>query len=195
MHIADGIMPNTWCGVAHGLAWAAAYGLGRKVQTDEIVRMGLMASAAFVISLIHFPLGGTSVHLGLYGLAGILLGIRAFPVIFAALLFQTLLFQHGGLLSLGLNAVNMGTGAVLASLIWKSPWRSIGPKAFVCGFLGILVPALLLAAEFSAVGYGRGFFFIATLYLGAAALEGAITAAAVGFLKKAKPGVFAGVPD
>ena len=191
MHIADGIMPNVWCGAAHGVAWTAVYGLGRKVQTDEIVRMGLMASAAFAISLIHFPLGGTSVHLGLYGLAGILLGVRAFPVIFAALLFQTLLFQHGGLLSLGLNAVNMGTGALLASLIWRSPWKSIAAKAFVCGFVGILIPALMLAAEFSAVGYGRGFYFIATLYLGAAALEGALTAAAVGFLKRAKPGVFA----
>jgi cobalt/nickel transport system permease protein len=191
MHIADGIMPNVWCGAAHGVAWAAVYGLGRKVQTEEIVRMGLMASAAFAISLIHFPLGGTSVHLGLYGLAGILLGVRAFPVIFAALLFQTLLFQHGGLLSLGLNAVNMGCGALLASLIWKSPWRALAPKAFVCGFVGILIPALLLAAEFAAVGYGRGFYFIATLYLGAAVLEGALTAAAVSFLQKAKPGVFA----
>jgi cobalt/nickel transport system permease protein len=191
MHIADGIMPNVWCGAAHGVAWAAVYGLGRKVQTEEIVRMGLMASAAFVISLIHFPLGGTSIHLGLYGLAGILLGLRAFPVIFAALLFQTLLFQHGGLLSLGLNALNMGTGALLASWIWRSPWKADGPKAFVCGFIGILIPALMLASEFSAVGYGRGFYFVAMLYLGAAALEGALTAAAVLFLKRAKPGVFA----
>lgn len=184
-------MPNAWCGAAHGVAWAAVYGLGRKVQTDEIVRMGLMASAAFVISLIHFPLGGTSVHLGLYGLAGILLGARAFPVIFAALLFQTLLFQHGGLLSLGLNAINMGTGALLASVLWRSPWKAVGAKAFLCGFLGILIPALLLATEFSAVGYGRGFYFIALLYLGAAILEGALTAFAVLFLKRAKPGVFA----
>ncbi len=183
-------MPNVWCGAAHGITWAAVYGLGRKVQTDEIVRMGLMASAAFVISLIHFPLGGTSVHLGLYGLAGILLGVRAFPVIFAALLFQTLLFQHGGLLSLGLNAINMGTGALLAALLWRSPWKAVVPKAFVCGFVGILIPALMLAAEFFAVGYGRGFYFIATLYLGAAAIEGALTAAAVSFLMRARPGVF-----
>lgn len=191
MHIADGIVPNAWCGAAHGVAWAAVYGLGRKVETHEIVRMGLLASAAFVISLIHFPLGGTSVHLGLYGLIGILLGFRAFPVIFAALLFQTLLFQHGGLLSLGLNAVNMGSGALLASLIWRLPWKAEVAKAFVCGFVGILVPALLLATEFSMVGYGRGFYFIAMLYLGVAALEGALTAVVVSFLRRTKPAVFA----
>lgn len=191
MHIADGILPNVWCGAAHGVAWAAVYGLGRKVETHEIVRMGLLASAAFVISLVHFPLGGTSVHLGLYGLIGILLSFRAFPVIFAALLFQTLLFQHGGLLSLGLNAVNMGSGALLASLIWRSPWKADVPKAFVCGFVGILVPALLLATEFAMVGYGRGFYFIAMLYLGVAALEGALTAVVVSFLRRTKPTVFA----
>ncbi len=192
MHIADGIMPNLWCGAAHGLAWASVYGFGRKVESFEIVRMGLLASATFAVSLVHFPLGGTSVHLGLYGLTGILLGVRAFPVIFAALLFQTLLFQHGGLLSLGMNALNMGAGALVAAAIWRSPWKGMElPKAFVCGFVGILVPALLLATEFSFVGYGKGFYFIATLYAIAGALEGALTVAAVSFLKRAKPQAFA----
>ena len=123
MHIADGIVPNLWCGVAHGVSWTAVYWLGRKLESAEVVRLGMLASATFVISLIHFPLGGTSVHLGLYGLSGILAGRRAFPVIFAALLFQAVLFQHGGLLSLGLNALNMGTGALLAAALWKVPLR------------------------------------------------------------------------
>lgn len=194
MHIADGIIPNLWCGAAHGLAWAGVYGFGRKVEPSEIVRMGLLASAMFAVSLVHFPIGGTSVHLGLYGLAGILLGARAIPVIFAALLFQTLLFQHGGLLSLGLNAVNMGSGALIAALLWRAPLsrRAVLAKAFACGFAGIAVPALLLATEFSMVGYGKGFFFIATLYAAAGALEGAITAAAVSFLLRVKPELFAG---
>ncbi len=192
MHIADGIIPTAWCGAAHGVAWASVYGFGRKVEAFEIVRMGLLASATFAVSMVHFPLGGTSVHLGLYGLTGILLGIRAFPVVFAALLFQTLLFQHGGLLSLGLNAVNMGAGALAAAAIWRSPWKGNDlPRAFVCGFAGIMFPALLLAAEFSFVGYGKGFYFIAALYAVAGAIEGALTAAAVTFLKRVKPAVFA----
>ncbi len=192
MHIADGIIPNVWCGAAHAAAWAGVYGFGRKVEPPEIVRMGLLASAMFAVSLVHFPIGGTSVHLGLYGLAGILLGTRAIPVIFAALLFQTLLFQHGGLLSLGLNAVNMGAGALTAATLWRLPLRQRAsiPKAFLCGFAGIAIPALLLATEFSFVGYGKGFYFIATLYAAAGLLEGALTAAAVSFLLRAKPGLF-----
>ncbi len=187
MHIADGIIPNVWCGAAHAVSWTAVYLLGRNVETEEVVRLGMLASASFAISLVHFPLGATSVHLGLYGLAGILAGRRAFPVIFAALLLQTLLFQHGGLLSLGLNAINMGAGALLAAGLWRA---GVGPepaRAFLCGFVGVVTPALLIAAEFWLTGYGKGFLFMAALYLGAAALEGALTAAVVAFLRRTRP--------
>jgi cobalt/nickel transport system permease protein len=187
MHIADGIIPNLWCGAAHSISWAAMYWLGRRLETDEVVRLGMLASASFVISLVHFPLGGTSVHLGLYGLIGILAGRRAFPVIFAALLFQTILFQHGGLLSLGLNAANMGLGALVASIIWRTGVSSETIRAFVCGFTGVAVPALLISLEFFLTGYGKGFLFMALLYLGAAALEGVLTAVAISFVRGARP--------
>jgi cobalt/nickel transport system permease protein len=187
VHIADGIIPNLWCGAAHAVSWTAVYWLGKRLETEEVVRLGMLASATFAVSLVHFPLGGTSVHLGLYGLCGILAGRRAFPVIFAALLFQTLLFQHGGLLSLGLNALNMGTGALLAAMLWRTGLGPDAVRAFFCGFLGVLVPALLIALEFSLAGYGKGFLFMAALYLGAAALEGVLTMVAVSFLRGAKP--------
>lgn len=191
MHIADGILPNLWCGAGQAAAWGGVYLLGRHPEPREIVRMGLLASATFAISLVHFPLGPASVHLGLYGLTGILLGVRAFPVVFAALLLQTLLFQHGGLLALGVNALNMGSGALLAAWLWRL-LPGPGPlRGFVCGFAGILVPAVALAAEFSLAGYGKGFYYIATLYLGAAALEGALTAMIVAFLERTRPAVFA----
>ncbi len=149
--------------------------------------MGLLASAAFVSSLVQFPVAGASVHLGLYGLLGVLLGRRAFPVVFAALLFQTLLFQHGGLLSLGVNALNMGAGALVAWGVWRAEALPEGPRAFAAGFAGALLPALLLAAEFAAVDYGRGFYFLAALYAPVAAVEGAITMAAVVFFRKTRP--------
>src|SRR5262245_17877244 len=187
MHIADGIIPTSWCVAAQGISWAAVYWLGKPLEPDGVVRLGMLASATFAISLVHFPLGGTSVHLGLYGLTGILAGRRAFPVIFAALLFQTLLFQHGGLLSLGLNALNMGTGALLAAIIWRTGLGPDAVRAFLCGFVGVLLPALLIALEFALTGYGKGFLFIAALYLGAAALEGVLTVAAVSFLRGARP--------
>ncbi|MBS1830847.1 MAG: cobalt transporter CbiM [Acidobacteria bacterium] len=194
MHIADGIIPNVWCGAAHGISWSALYWLGRRIETEEVVRLGMLASASFAISLIHFPLGATSVHLGLYGLAGILAGKRAFPVIFAALLFQTILFQHGGLVSLGLNATNMGTGALLAAAVWRTGLLPQRARAFLCGFLGVLTPALLIALEFSLTGYGKGFWFMAALYLGAATLEGLLTVAIVSFLQRTRPALLAARP-
>ena len=192
MHIADGVLPASWCLAGHGLAWAAVWGLGRRTDPSEVVRMGFLASTTFVVSLIHFPLAGTSIHLGLFGLSGILLGRRAFPVVFATLLFQSLLFQHGGLLSLGVNAVNMGAGSLFAAGMWASAARLPEPlRAFLGGFAGVLLPALLMAAEFSLADYGKGFYYIAALYLAVAAIEGLVTAAIVAFLRRAKPGVLA----
>lgn len=191
MHIADGILPPLLCGAAHAAAWTGVAVLSRKLDPPEVVRMGLLASAMFAISLVHFPLGGTSVHLGLYGLAGVLLGVRAFPVVVAALLCQSFLFQHGGLLTLGVNALNMGAGALLASLLWRRLPGSAALRSFLAGFAGIAVPALLLSSEFALAGYGKGFVLIAIAYLGVAVLEGVLTSAIVTFLQRARPALLA----
>ena len=191
MHVADGILSTEISVGAYAVSMAAVYALGRRIEPEEVTRMGLLSAASFVVSLIHFPLAGTSVHLGLFGLIGILLGRRAFPVIFATLLFQTLLFQHGGLLSLGVNAVNMGAGALLAWGIWVLPGLPQGAKAFAAGFVGVMAPALLMAFEFSLSGYGRGFYYLMAIYLVVAAVEAALTMAAVAYFRRVKPGILA----
>jgi len=189
MHIADGVLPVGVCAGAFAVSLASVYASSRKVEPSEMSRMGLLAAVAFTASLIHFPLAGTSIHLGLFGLLGIVLRKRAFPVVFAALLFQSLLFQHGGLLSLGVNALNMGVGAMCGWMVWSLVRFSEEVRGFLAGFLGVLVPALLMATEFALTGYGRGFFFIAGIYSVAAAAEGALTAAIVRFFRRAKPEV------
>lgn len=191
MHIADGILPVAWCGAAHAVTWTGVALFSRRAESPEIVRMGLVASAMFAISLVHFPLGGTSVHLGLYGLTGILLGTRAFPVVVAALLFQSFLFQHGGLLTLGVNALNMGSGALLAAAMWRLLPGPSGLRAFLCGFVGIALPALLIAIEFTLSGYGKGFFALGAAYAGAGLLEGFLTMIVVSFLQRARPALLA----
>jgi cobalt/nickel transport system permease protein len=149
--------------------------------------MGLLASATFAISMLHFPLGGTSVHLGLYGLTGILVGRRAFPVIVSTLAMQMFLFQHGGLLVMGVNAINLGSGALLAAWLWRRTAIPQWVRAFGCGVLGILAPALLIATEFQFAGYGKGFYVVALFYLGAAVLEGILTNVIVAFLGRTRP--------
>jgi cobalt/nickel transport system permease protein len=192
MHISDGIISTPVCIAANIAAIGFIYLSGRNARPDEIPKMGMTGAALFVSSLIHFPLAGTSIHLGLFGLAGIILGKRSFPVIFTALLFQSLIFQHGGLLSVGLNAINMGTGALIARMIWNIAKVPSYIRALLAGFAGIIVPALLMVAEFRLSGYGTGIAILMAIYLLAAAVEAGITLFAVSFFKKVKPEILSG---
>jgi len=184
MHIADGIISTEVVLAADVISIGALYAFGKKTDTDDIPKMGMMAAALFVASLIHFPVAGTSVHLGLFGLAGILLGLRSFPVVFVALLFQSLIFQHGGILSTGLNALNMGAGAIAAYLLWRVSGIPEFVRAFTAGFFGIMVPALFMAVEFNMSGYGRGIFYLLYVYVIVAAIEGLLTLTIVKFFRR-----------
>ncbi len=187
VHVADGILPASACVAAHVASYGGLYASGRNLRVEDASKMGLLAAASFVVSTIQFPLAGVSIHLGLYGLLGILLGPRAFPVLFASLLLQSLLFQHGGLLALGLNALNMGCGAMVGWAIWKISTVPEIPRAAAAGFLGTLLPAFLLAAEFELAAYGRGFYVIASAYAVVAVVEAFVTVGIITFLRKAKP--------
>jgi len=190
MHIADGILPAEISVAADVIAIALVYAGGRDLESEEIPRMGIFAAALFIVSLIHFPIAGTSIHLGLYGFAGLLFGMRAIPIIFVNLLFQSLIFQHGGLVSIGINTLTMGSGALLSALIWQ--WIKINRqvKSFVCGFLGILVPAVLIALIFILSNYGKGMIFMISIYFPAAIIEGALTLFIYNFFVKVKPEIF-----
>ena len=187
MHISDGIIDTNICIAADvaaiGLVWIA----GRKTPHEDVPKMGMTAAALFVSSLIHFPIAGTSVHLGLFGVSAIILGRRAFPAIFAALLFQSLIIQHGGLITLGVNSLNMGAGAFLAWLVWRIKTLNENIRAFLAGMLGIVVPMLLMVAEFRLSGYGSRIIYLMGVYLLVAIIEGIITLTAAGFFRRVRP--------
>ena len=189
MHISDGIISTPVCIAANVAAVGLIYVSGRKARPEEIPGMGMTGAALFVASLVHFPIAGTSIHLGLFGIAGIILGKRSFPVIFTALLFQSLIFQHGGLLTVGVNAINMGAGAYVAWLIWHITPIPEYLRSALAGFCGIIVPALLMTVEFQLSGYGSGIFILLLVYLLAAVIEGGITLSAVSFFRKVKPDI------
>ena len=148
--------------------------------------MGMTAAALFAASLIHLPIGGASLHLSLFGIAGIILKKRAFPVVFTALLFQALIFQHGGLITIGVNTINMASGAYIAWFIWRLPLKAY-IKSFFAGFFGIVLPVILMAAEFYFSGYGKGIIYLLNLYLIAAVSEGILTVFVINFIQKIKP--------
>lgn len=189
MHVADGVLSAELC-VAAGLGVAAAlYVTTRRARSEEVPRMGLMAAALFTASSLHFPIAGTSIHLGLAGLAGILLAWRSLPVVFAALLFQAVLLQHGGLLTLGVNTINIGSGALAAAALWHARPLPEFMRAFLAGAVGVLVPATLVAAELSLSGYGRGVFWLLGIYAAGALIEGALTVAIVAFFRRTQSSI------
>lgn len=187
MHVSDGILPVEMSIAGYVLALGAAVLTSRKLETEEVPRMGLLAAATFVASLVNVPVAGVSVHFGLFGLVGLLLGVRAVPVIFAVLILQTFLFQHGGFLSLGVNVVNMASGGLVAAAIGRYLPGPLGLRAALGGFIGIYLPALLLLGEFQIAGYGRSILLLAGVYAIVGVLEGAFTAMVIAFIYRTKP--------
>lgn len=187
MHIADGVLPTSLCLAAAGLSGVVVYGLSRGMRPEEAPRIGMLAAAAFLASVVHFPVAGVSVHFGLYGLLGVLLGKRALPVVAAALVLQTLLLQHGGIVSIGVNALNMGAGAMAAWGVWSLGGLPVRVRSFAAGFAGALLPAVMMASEFYLADYGKGFFAITALYAVVAIAEGALTMTLVDCFQRLKP--------
>jgi cobalt/nickel transport system permease protein len=192
MHISDGIISTPVCVAAHAASMGLIYLSGRKTAADEVPGMGMTGAALFVVSLIQFPLAGTSVHPGMLGLTGIILGKRSFPVVFTVLLFQSLIFQHGGLLTLGLNSLNLGAGAFLAWIIWRISIVPESARALLAGFAGVMIPATLMLSEFLISGYDASVFLLLLIYALTATIEAAVTLAAVKFFRKVKPDIIGG---
>lgn len=193
MHISEGVLSGPVL-VAGGVAAAAGLAVGlKKLEGEALVRTGVLSAAFFMASLIHLPIGPSSIHLILSGLTGALLGWAAFPAIFVGLLLQALLFQFGGLTVLGVNAVVMGLPAVVCGLALRPLLSKSGPvfavAAFACGALsilfslGLLYLALTLSGE--ALSVFAGVFFWANLAL--VGIEGTITLVILGFLRRMRP--------
>lgn len=194
-HIPDGVvsLPVLIVGAAVTVG-GCAIGL-RRLTPERIPRTALLAAAFFVASLIHVPLGPSSVHLLLCGLVGMVLGWAAFPAIAVALMLQAVMFGFGGIAVLGVNAMNMAVPAVLCGGVfgrarrrWNDP-RQLALAGGVCGALGVVLTALAVAATLAASG--RAFVPAARLvvlaHLPVAAVEAAIGAAVVGFVARVRP--------
>ena len=145
MHIADGILsPAVLVGGALGAAAVTAFAASR-VRPQDMPRMALCTSFFFVASLMPLPLGPTSVHLMLGGLVGIIAGASAFLPVVVGLALQALLFGHGGITALGVNALVMGLPAYGARWLFRLH-RSLPDGAALAAlilFIGMIVIALL----------------------------------------------------
>lgn len=192
MHISEGVLSLQ---VLVGGAALGAVGLAiglRCIPWKNIMGVGIAASAFFVASLIHVPLGPGSVHLLLNGLMGAVLGWAAFPAITVALLLQGLLFQFGGITTLGVNACIMAYPAVFCGILTRPFFgrKTAGRiAAFCCGAFSVLLSAVLCATALALSG--EAFFLTAysilLFHIPIMLIEGIITLAVVDFLGKTAP--------
>lgn len=212
MHIPDGILPATVCLGGYATAGAATWYALRKINhqgnpREGIPKASLLTAAFLVASWIHIPIPPASVHLVLNGLLGAVLGYFAMPAILIGLFFQAVLFQHGGLTTLGVNATVMGVTALLAHQIFqlrKVLGASSRTALAVCGFLagagGIaLAAAAVFTILFSTIpahldvqAERAGIYALTLAHVPLAVIEGIFTAMLVLFLQKVKPEVMEG---
>ncbi|NER20047.1 MAG: cobalt transporter CbiM [Symploca sp. SIO1C2] len=207
MHISDGILPASTCILGYattgGLTWYSLRRIHRAQNPQEnIPKASLLTAAFFVASWIHIPVPPSSVHLILNGLLGTVLGYYAFPAILIGLFFQAIFFQHGGLSTLGVNAVMLGLPAILAYhlfqlhyLINKDNRLVTGISAFLAGAAGLGIATLIyIALSITSIFTGVGTETQQTVIYGAflayiplMVIEGWFTAAVVLFLRRVKP--------
>lgn len=197
MHISEGVLSGSIL-LSGGVLTAVGTAIGlKKMDYDKVMSAALLAAAFFVASLIHVPIGPSSVHLIMNGLLGMILGWAAFPAILVGLLLQSVLFQFGGISVLGVNTFNMAAPAVLCFYLFKPRLTgngSIASKrvtAFACGFVSVFLGTVLtaLSLAFTDEGFVQAARVLAVAHLPVMVIEGFITMFAYFFLVRVRPEV------
>ncbi len=216
MHVPDGIVPLAVAATGYAVAGAATwYSLKKINEFDDpranIPKASLLTAAFFVASTIHIPVPPTSVHLILNGLLGVVLGYYAFPAILIGLFFQAIMFQHGGLTTLGLNACIMGLPALLAYQIFQLRYRFsrtaselwTGVTAFIAAVTAVLLGVSMffviilgfLPADIDATAEQAAVTTLTIAHIPLALIEGAFTAMLAIFLMRVKPELLRGLRE
>jgi cobalt/nickel transport system permease protein len=205
VHISDGILslPVLAAGwaITFALLAVALWWSKKKGNTEEeIPKLSVMTAAFFVASLLHIPVGPTSAHFILNGLVGVTLGILAFPAIFIGVALQALLFQHGGVTTIGINTANMGIAAFIAFVIFRVGTKlsmSVLRKELAAGIFGAIAGGVgvflaVIFTAFSLILSNKEAFFGVAIALTVAhipiiIIEAVVTGSIVVFLLKVKP--------
>ena len=172
MHIRDGILSPEVCLVT-GLLSLSAIGFSlRKLRFDledrAVPLTGMLAAVIFAGQMVNFPLIGLPVSGHLLGgvLASVILGPWAGCLaITLVLIVQAVLFNDGGLMSLGANILNMGVAGswggyaiytTLKKWLGNTPAMAV-PAAVFAAWLSVLAAASLFCIEFGFSAGSQGF--------------------------------------
>ncbi len=165
----------------------------------QVPLMGVLAAAIFAGQMLNFSVtGGTSGHLLGAAIASILLGPwPAVLVMTSVVSVQALLFQDGGILTLGANIFNMAIVGVFVSyavytlllnLFKKAKW-GIFASSFIAAWTSIFIASLACALELALSGTSPANIAIPAMGAIHAIIgigEGLITLGALAFLFAAR---------
>ncbi len=209
MHVPDGLLPPAVVlggyVAAAGVTALCLERIGRRPDPRrDVPKAAMLTAAFFVASLIQLPLPPTSAHLMLNGLLGIVLGWFAFPAIVVGLALQAIGFGHGGITTLGVNALILGVPALAAfALFGLVRGRAVALEA-TAGFLvgaGAMAFAVLIFA-LVVVGHlpahvdpeleRQAVRLFALAHVPLMVVEGIVVALAIVFLRRVSPALLAG---
>ncbi len=213
MHLAEGTLPAGWSAAwwavtAAGLAVALDRLRGRAAR-DAIARPLTGTMAAFVLVLssipIPVPVAGSSGHACGTGLAAVLIGPWLTLLAgFVALLLQAFVEGHGGVTTLGANAVSMGLAGAFAGWgAFRLLRRAGTPLHVAAGAAGFVADVATYGAttlqlalahhgdrSLAAAFAGVGTAFL-PVQLPIALLDGALAAGAIRLLSDRRPDLLA----
>ena len=194
MHISEGILSAPVLATGAALTVAGTVIGLKKMDYEKAPAVALLSAVFFIASLVHVPVGPAAAHLVLNGLCGLLLGWLAFPAILVGLTLQAILFQFGGLTTLGVNTFNMAFPAVIMGYTCRRGIHvsnSLVRSAFefLAGAGSILLAALLVALSLTASGesFRTVAWLIVAAHIPVMIVEGIITVFAIEFLRRIRP--------
>lgn len=213
MHLAEGTLPvgwsTAWWAVTASALTLALRRLSGRAARDAIARPLTGTMAAFILVLssipIPVPVAGSSGHACGTGLAAVLIGPwLALVASFVALLLQAVVEGHGGVTTLGANAVSMGIAGALAGWgafrLLRRAGAALPVAAGAAGFAadvatyGATTLQLALAHHgdhsLAAAVAGVGTAFL-PVQLPIALLDGALAAGAMRLLSERRPDLLA----
>lgn len=126
LHLPDGVLPVWLWGSGLALALLVLWRSTRGITPRQVAYQG--ALGGLMLAAMAIPLGALEYHLTLAGPLGVLLGSAgAFQVGFSVSAILAVM-GHGGISTVGLNALITGAGAAGAALVYKPLGRRLRPE-------------------------------------------------------------------
>ncbi len=194
MHISEGILTFPTLASGFAISGIGVYVGIKKLEFEKMVQASVLTASFFLASLIHIPVGISSSHLILNGIIGILAGWMSFPIIALALFLQGIIFQFGGITTLGVNTAVIATPSIVSFYLFSKLIKKYNDKkiffiaSFLCGFLSVFLSVILFSIFLIASdeNFFKMSFFVICSQIPIMIIEGFCTFFFISFLKKMK---------